>query len=299
LESIVNVVASCFALYSVYLSSLPKDENHPYGHGKIEFFSAGIEGTLIILAGIFIIYQSIYSLIYPQQLAFLPYGMALVGFSGVVNGVLGYVLQIKGRELNSLTLEADGRHIFTDAISSFVLIFGIGIIYFTGMFFLDSVFSILFAGYIIYNGYFLVRRSVAGLMDETNPEAINTTVKVLNDSRKENWIDIHNMRVQQYGGDSHIDLHLTLPYYFDLIQVHDEVHRVEEVLEENLPGNTEVFVHADPCLPESCCHYCQVRDCPVRKYPKSKKIRWNAENMSKNQKHYHELTFLPESNQES
>lgn len=294
LESIVNVVASCFALYSIYLSSLPKDENHPYGHGKIEFFSAGIEGTLIILAGIFIIYQSIYSLIFPQVLAFLPYGMALVGFSGLVNGLLGYTLQIKGRELNSLTLEADGKHISTDAISSFVLIFGIGIIYFTGFYFLDSVFSMLFAGYIIYNGYFLVRRSVAGLMDETNPEAIKMTVKVLNKSRKENWIDIHNMRVQQYGGDSHIDLHLTLPYYFNLIQVHDEVHQVEEVLEKNLPGYIEVFVHADPCLPESCCHYCQVRNCPVRKYPKSKKIQWNAENMSKNQKHYHELTFLPE-----
>ncbi|SEJ50083.1 cation diffusion facilitator family transporter [Cyclobacterium xiamenense] len=292
MESIVNVVASVFALYSIYLSSLPKDSNHPYGHGKIEFFSAGIEGTLIILAGVFIIYQSVRAMIFPQVLAELPLGMALVGFSGLVNGVLGYILQKKGRLLHSITLEADGRHLSTDAISSFVLIAGIGVIYFSGWVFLDSLLSLAFAGYIIFNGYVLVRRSVAGLMDESNPKVVNLAVQVLNRNRKANWIDIHNMRVQQYGGDSHIDLHLTLPYYFDLVRVHDQVEEVEEVLEKNMPGYTEVFVHADPCLPESCCHYCQVSDCAVRKYPKRKKIKWTAENMSKNQKHYHELSHL-------
>ncbi|AEL27130.1 cation diffusion facilitator family transporter [Cyclobacterium marinum] len=289
LESIVNVVASFFALYSVRLSAVPKDKNHPYGHGKIEFFSAGIEGTLIIVAGIFILYQSFRSFLFPQPLIELPLGMVLIGFSGVVNGILGYVLQRKGKELNSLTLEADGKHISTDAISSFVLIFGIGIIFFTGWYTLDSIISLLFALYIIYNGYFLVRKSVAGLMDESNPKSINKAVKILNNHRQKNWIDIHNMRVQQYGGDNHVDLHLTLPYYYDLVQVHDCVHEVEEVLEENLPGKTEVFVHADPCIPDPCCHYCQVENCPVRKFPQSKKIKWTADNMSQNQKHYHEL----------
>jgi cation diffusion facilitator family transporter len=297
LESIVNVVASSFAMYSIYLSSQPKDENHPYGHGKIEFFSAGIEGILIILAGIFIIYQAFYSLLFPQPLSMLPVGMALVGFSGVVNGVLGYVLLRKGKELNSITLQADGRHIFTDAVSSFVLILGIAVIYFTNLYFLDSVFSLLFAFYIIYNGYLLVRKSVAGLMDETNPAALGLTVKILNRYRKSNWIDIHNMRVQQYGGDSHIDLHLTLPYYYDLVRVHDEVHHVEEVLENNLPGYVEVFVHADPCIPESCCNYCQIRSCPVRKIAFSKKIKWDEVNMSKNQKHYHEHSSFQEPDQ--
>ena len=166
LESIVNVVASLFALYSIRLSAVPKDRNHPYGHGKIEFFSAGIEGTLIIVAGIFILYQSLNSLLLPQPLLELPLGMLLIGFSGVVNGVLGYVLQKKGKELNSITLEADGKHISTDAISSFVLILGIAIIYFTGWNVLDSIISALFAVYIMYNGYFLVRKSVAGLMEK-------------------------------------------------------------------------------------------------------------------------------------
>jgi len=289
LESIVNVVASGFAIYSIYLSAQPKDKNHPYGHGKIEFFSAGIEGVLILVAGFYIISQSIYSLIFPKPLESLPLGMGLIFLSGIINGGMGYLLSTKGKEYNSLTLEADGKHILTDAFSSFMIILGIGIIYLTGYFFLDSVFSILFSFYIIYNGYGLVRKAVAGLMDESNPKAMKATVKILNRFRKENWIDVHNMRVQQYGGDRHIDLHLTLPFYYDLKTVHNEVHDIEEALEENLPGHVEVFVHADPCLPEKCCHYCQVKNCPVRLHPLTKTIGWNEINMSKNQKHYHDL----------
>jgi cation diffusion facilitator family transporter len=289
LESIVNVVAAGFATYSIYLASRPRDDNHPYGHGKIEFFSAGVEGTLIILAGVFICYQSIYNLFFPNDLEKLVEGVLLVTFAGTVNGVLGYFLQRKGRVLNSLTLEASGRHLITDTLTSFLLVFGVLIIYLTGYEFLDSVIAILFSFYIMYAGYGLVRRSVAGLMDEADPRAVEATVKVINQNRKNTWIDIHNMRVQQYGGDRHIDLHLTLPYYLDLKQVHDEVEQLEKVLEDDWKGDMEVFVHSDPCIPDKCCHYCQITDCPVRKVPLDTKIEWTASNMSKNQKHYHEL----------
>lgn len=288
LEGIVNVVASAFAIYSVYLSAQPKDKNHPYGHGKIEFFSAGIEGVLIMLAGAFIIYQAVNTFIFPQPLASLPLGMILVCVSGVINGLLGHLLVQKGQAYNSLTLEADGKHLLTDAASSLILLVGIGIIYFTEYYFLDSVFSIFFSLYIMYNGYLLVRKSVAGLMDESNPKAMSATVEILNRYRKDNWIDVHNMRVQRYGGDSHIDLHLTLPYYLDLRAVHDEVHEVEKALEENLPGHIEVFVHADPCIPEKCCHYCAVKNCAVRKHAQTHRIVWDELNMAKNQKHYPE-----------
>nr|WP_245531058.1 cation diffusion facilitator family transporter [Belliella baltica] len=289
LESIVNVVAASFASYSIYLSSQPKDDNHPYGHGKIEFFSAGIEGALIMVAGFFIIYQAVYNFFIPHELNMLLEGMALIGFTGLVNGILGLKLKSEGRKLNSLTLEASGKHLLTDTITSFVLILGVAIIYFTDLIVLDSILSILFSSYIIYSGYLLVRKSVAGLMDETNPEALKETVEILNKERKDCWIDIHNMRVQQYGGDRHIDLHLTLPYYYELQQVHDEVEIVEEALENRFDGAIEVFVHADPCIPEKCCHYCQLKTCQVRKFSQKSKILWKASNMTKNQKHYHDL----------
>ncbi|MDX5478861.1 MAG: cation diffusion facilitator family transporter, partial [Cyclobacteriaceae bacterium] len=246
LESIVNVVAASFATYSIYLSSRPKDDNHPYGHGKIEFFSAGVEGTLIMLAGLFIIYQAVYNFFFPNELEHLLEGIVLVAFSGLVNGVLGVVLKKKGKELNSLTLEANGKHLLADTMSSFLLILGVIVILLTGLDFLDSVIAILFSFYIIYSGYGLVRRSVGGLMDEADPVAVDATVKAINDNRKQNWIDIHNLRVQQYGGDRHIDLHLTVPYYLDLGQVHDEVEELESLLEADWPGVMEVFVHADP-----------------------------------------------------
>ncbi|RPA66545.1 cation transporter [Cyclobacteriaceae bacterium YHN15] len=289
LESIVNVVAAGFATYSIYLSSRPRDDNHPYGHGKIEFFSAGVEGTLIMLAGLFIVYQSIYNFFFPNELERLREGILLISFTGLVNGILGLTLQKKGKKLNSLTLEANGKHLLTDMMSSFVLVVGVFIIYLTGLAYLDSFIALLFSVYIIYSGYGLVRKSVAGLMDEADPIAVESTVKVINQHRKPNWIDIHNMRVQQYGSDRHIDLHLTLPYYLDLGKVHDEVEELESVLENDWPGVMEVFVHADPCLPDKCCHYCQIKDCSVRKYPMDTKIEWTALNMSKNQKHYHEL----------
>ena len=289
LESIVNVVAAGFASYSIYLSSRPRDDNHPYGHGKIEFFSAGLEGALIIIAGLFIIYQSIYNLFFPQELDNLLEGILLIAASGIVNGVLGYTLRKKGEQTNSITLIANGKHLLTDTFTSLLLVLGVIVLYVTKIQALDSIIAIGFSAYIVYSGYGLVRKSVAGLMDEADPEALEATVKVINQHRKDTWIDVHNMRVQQYGGDRHIDLHLTLPYYLDLKQVHDEVEELENVLELDWPGVVEVFVHADPCIPEKCCHYCQIKKCDVRKYEMDTKIDWTALNMSKNQKHYHDL----------
>ncbi|UJP64820.1 cation diffusion facilitator family transporter [Mongoliitalea daihaiensis] len=289
LESIVNVVAAGFASYSIYLSSRPRDDNHPYGHGKIEFFSAGLEGALIIIAGLFIIYQSIYNIFFPQEIENLLEGMVLIAVCGVANGVLGWILKKKGEETNSITLAANGKHLLTDTLTSLLLVLGVSILYITGIQVLDSIIAIGFSIYIVYSGYGLVRKSVAGLMDEADPEALEATVKVINQHRKDTWIDVHNMRVQQYGGDRHIDLHLTLPYYLDLKQVHDEVEELENVLELDWPGVLEVFVHADPCIPEKCCHYCQLKNCPVRKFDIDSKIEWTAINMSKNQKHYHDL----------
>jgi cation diffusion facilitator family transporter len=289
LESIANVVAAMFASFSVFYSSLPKDENHPYGHGKIEFFSAGVEGSLIIFAGLYIIYQAIYNLFVIPELEMLPLGILLIASTGVINGIMGVLLKQKGKKLNSLTMEASGRHLITDTVTSAALIVGIVLIYLTKLTYLDSLISIGFSLYILVSGYKMVRKSVAGLMDETDPKALQATVDGINLARKSLWIDVHNLRVQQYGGDRHIDLHLTLPYYLNLREVHEEVEQVEDVLESIWVGHTEVFIHSDPCIPKDCCHYCHVKDCLVREAPNTTHIEWTSSNMTKNQKHYHEL----------
>lgn len=284
-ESIVNVLASSFAFYSIYLATLPKDENHPYGHGKVEFFSAFIEGVLIAIAGIIIVFKSGYDIIYPKSIGQLYEGAAIIGVTGLVNLAVGFYLINTGKNHKSITLEADGKHLLTDAITSAGLVLGIILIKLTGIFVLDSIISILLGVYIIFNGYKLTRRSVGGLMDESNVELVKSIIQILQSNRKDPWIDVHNLRAQQYGADLHIDCHFTLPYYFDLNRVHQEISEIDRMINGNADRKTELFIHADPCLP-ACCNYCRMKECPVRQEPFKGEIEWTIENATKNQKHF-------------
>ncbi len=283
LESIVNVVASGFAFYSVYLAAQPRDQNHPYGHGKIEFFSAGLEGALILLAGVFIFGQSIQSLIAPKPLQNLDAGLLIVLLTTVVNYGVGWLLRREGQRANSMTLYADGKHLILDAQSSLVLVVGIGVIYFTGWQVLDSLLSMGFAVFIVVSGLRLARESVAGLMDEADRETLEQVVAVLRKHRLRHWIDVHNLRVQKYGADLHIDCHLTLPNYWTLQEVHEAVHEFEDVLREAFSADVEIFVHTDPCIPP-CCPHCHVENCPIRESPFVKDIPWTSQNLTLNQK---------------
>lgn len=284
-ESIVNVLASSFAFYSIYLTTLPKDENHPYGHGKVEFFSAFIEGTLIALAGLIIVFKSGYDLVYPKPITQLYEGAAIIAATGLVNLFVGYYLINTGKRHQSITLEADGKHLLTDAITSAGLVIGILLIRLTEIYWLDSVISILLGLYIIYNGYKLTRRSVGGLMDESNVDLVATIIDILQKNRKDPWIDVHNLRAQQYGADLHIDCHITLPYYFDLNRVHQEISEIDQMINGKAHRKTELFIHADPCLP-ACCNYCRMKECPVREEAFRGEIEWTIENATKNQKHF-------------
>jgi len=284
-ESIVNVLASSFAFYSIYLASLPRDENHPYGHGKVEFFSAFIEGALINIAGIGILIKSTYNLFYHSQIHDLLTGVYIIGATGVVNGVLGYYMINKGKELRSLTIEADGRHLITDMVTSVGLVAGLLLIYFTKIDILDSILSILVALYILYTGYKLIRRSVSGLMDEADFEVVKEILAILNDKRRPEWIDFHNFRAQKYGNQLHIDCHMTLPNYFDLNKVHEEVSLVDKIINKEASVKTEFFIHTDPCIPQ-CCYYCSMPNCPIRFEAKTTDITWTMENITRNKKHF-------------
>ncbi|WP_457289455.1 cation diffusion facilitator family transporter [Pedobacter sp. UYP24] len=285
MESIVNVLASAFAFYSIYLATLPKDTNHPYGHGKVEFFSAFLEGSLISIAGVVIILKSGYDLIYPKPIFQLFEGAAIIGVTGIVNLIVGYYLINAGKKHRSITLEADGKHLLTDAITSAGLVAGILLIQITHIYWLDSLISIALGIYIIYNGYLLTRHSVGGLMDESNTVLVKDIIAVLQENRHDSWIDVHNLRAQQYGSDLHIDCHVTMPYYFDLNQVHQEVSNIDKMVNGNTDHKTELFIHTDPCLP-ACCNYCKMKACPVRSEPFNFEIKWNIRNATKNQKHF-------------
>ena len=283
-ESIVNVLASSFAFFSIYLAAMPRDENHPYGHGKVEYLSAFIEGALIGIAALTILVKSVYSLFYPNPIHDLLTGAAIIGATGVANGIMGWYMIRKGKSLPSITIDADGRHLLTDMITSVGLVAGLVLIVLTNIIWLDSALSLLVGLYILYSGYRLIRKSVSVLMDEADFTVVTEVIDVLNKQRRDSWIDIHNFRAQKYGNDLHIDCHLTLPNYFDLVKVHEEVKLVDQLVNAQVT-KTEFFIHTDPCIPQ-CCHYCSMPDCPIRSAPKTEDIAWTLEKIIRNKKHF-------------
>jgi len=284
-ESIVNVVASAFAFFSIWFSARPRDINHPYGHGKVEFFSVFLEGALIMIAGIIIILKSVYNLFFPHEVHQLLIGAVIIGITGIINGLLGFYMIRQGKKMLSITIEADGRHLITDAVTSAGLVLGLVLIHLTKIRLLDSILSIAVGLFIVYTAYKLVRKSVAGLMDETDFSMVDDILKILNQNRKVEWIDIHNLRAQRYGNELHIDCHMTLPNYFDLTRVHQEVSQADKFVNKFAHIKTEFFIHADPCLPE-CCYYCRMPNCPIRSQEKTVDYKWDMERVTQNKKHF-------------
>lgn len=285
LESVVNVAASAFAFYSIHLSSQPKDRNHPYGYGKVEFFSSGLEGTLILLAGLLMIGPAIYSFFVPVRVNHVIEGIGLVAATMVINASVGLYLINTGKRNDSVALQADGKHLMLDSLSSVILIIGLFWVKWTRVSYIDGILALILATLIIYNGYHLVKKSISGLMDELDEKTFTKLLEILNKNREDTWIDVHNLRIQKYGPDIHVDCHLTLPYYLSLEKAHDEVNRFEKMIQSNYPFEVETFIHTDPCIPQ-CCHYCQIENCSVRKSPFTGKKVWTKERILLNAKHF-------------
>jgi cation diffusion facilitator family transporter len=284
LESIVNVVAGFIGLYSLYVSGKPKDQDHPYGHGKVEFLSAAIEGLLIGIAGIFIIREAILNLYEPHSIQKLDYGIYLVGVTAIINLLAGMICVKTGKKNNSLALIASGKHLMADTYTTIGIIIGLVLLFITGISWIDSVVAIIFALVIFYTGYKIVRSSIAGIMDEADMELLNKMVVLLNENRNPNWIDLHNLRIIKYGAMIHLDCHLTVPWYFNVHQAHDEIDRLSGLVKQHFGDSVELFVHSDGCLDFSCA-LCEKMECEVRKNAFEKKIVWTMENISSNKKH--------------
>jgi cation diffusion facilitator family transporter len=279
LESIVNVVAGLFGLYSLYLSAKPKDSDHPYGHGKIEFISAAIEGTLIFVAGILIIVEAAGNLKHPQVIHIM-----LVAVTAMLNFIAGSICVRAGKKGNSLALIASGKHLMSDTYTTAGIIAGLILLYFTGWSWVDSAVAMLFALIIMVTGYKIIRSSVAGIMDEVDVQLMNRMVDTLNKNRNPNWIDLHNLRIIKYGSTLHLDCHLTVPWYFNVHEAHVEVDALSNLVRQHYGESVELFVHSDGCLDFSCA-ICDKKDCPVRKHPFEKRISWTMDNISNNNKH--------------
>jgi cation diffusion facilitator family transporter len=252
LESVINVLAAGLALYSLNYAAQPADADHPYGHGKVEYVTSGIEGGLILAAGVMIIGKGVYNLIFPLELESMELGTYLSGGAGMVNYLLAYYLVRVAKSSKSIVLRAEAAHLRSDAYSSFAMILGLIVLILTGWTWLDNVIAMAFGILIISSGIKLIRESLAGIMDEADEELLQELESVLRKNRRENWIDLHDVRIMRNGNDIHVDGHMTLPYFLSFEQAHQENQEMQNRVRSAFAAHTEFFIHFDPCHKKEC-----------------------------------------------
>ena len=284
LESVVNVATGFLGLYSVWLSARPRDQNHPYGHGKVEYLSAAIEGILIIIAGLVIIAETIKKFITPQPLLELNWGILLVSSTALINGGFGWYAKHYGQKNHSIAIESGGRHLLSDTYSTLGMLAGLVIIKITGIQLLDTLIAAVFALVIIYSGYTVLRKSLAGIMDEANMKLLKQLIAHINTERQADWIDLHNLRTIQYGNILHIDAHMTVPWYYNVLEAHETIGTLEHSIRKKFGNQIELFIHTDACT-ERSCRLCALDTCAVRQHPFGSTVEWTLENVLTNKQH--------------
>jgi cation diffusion facilitator family transporter len=258
LEGIVNVTASAFAMYALVLAHRPPDPEHPYGHGKIEFFSAGLEGGMILLASVAGVSKAIDSLLRHQKLTAgeLGPGLMLLSFALLTNALVGVYLIKAGRKQTSITLEADGWHLITDAVTSTAAVCALLIVWATHKAWADPAIAMLVSIYIAWTGIKLMRRSAAGLMDEQDATDDAMLRKILDShlgpAGKEPCIcSYHKLRHRHSGRYHWVDFHIMLPGNLDIETGHETASAIEYEIELAL-GEGNATAHIEPCKTDGC-----------------------------------------------
>ena len=266
LESIVNVVAAVFALGGLLFAGRPADRNHPYGHGKIEFFSAAFEGGLIAFAAVLIIYEVVLSLLRGVEVRQLEAGLVIVLGAGLVNLLLGVFLVRTGRRHSSLTLVADGQHVLSDFWTSIGIVAGLILVRVTGLAWLDPVVAALVALNLMWTGARLVRQAAGGLLDEEDTALLDRLLAVLQSHVGQGVIRVHHLRAIRAGRFHHVDAHLVVPEFWSVDRAHELAETLAARVIKELGVEGELAFHTDPCH-RIYCAMCDLDDCPVRREP--------------------------------
>ena len=266
LESIANVAAAGFALYALHMAHRPPDHDHPYGHGKIEFLSAGFEGSMILTAALVAVLRAADAILHKADLHTdsVGIGLGLLGIALVVNAIIGVSLVRVGRRSGSVTLEADGRHLLSDAVTSVAAIGGLVVVRLTGWNYADPIAALVVAGYIGYTGVKLMRGAVGGLMDqqdEKDEKLIRSILDAhLGPGGKLPWIcSYHKLRHRHSGRYHWVDFHLMMPPHWDVRRGHLVASAIEDEIEEAL-GIGNATAHIEPCNDPACIWCAEERE---------------------------------------
>jgi cation diffusion facilitator family transporter len=247
LESCVNLVAAIVALIMISLAEKPADEGHAFGHNKAEYFSSAIEGGLIVLAAFAIIWSAVPRLIHPQPIENVGLGLLVATGASLINLAVALILIKTGKNHYSIILEADGKHLMTDVITSAGVLLAVGLVHITGWMILDGIVAIGVALNIIWTGYILMKRSALGLLDTTIPgEEKNLVIQVI-DKYKSEHIIYHSLMTRQAGQRKFISFHLLVPKVWNIKEGHDLSEKIEKEIRNLFPGTpVNVFTHMEP-----------------------------------------------------
>ncbi len=266
LESIVNVLAAVFAVGGVIFAGKPADRCHPYGHGKIEFFTAAFEGGLIAFAAVIVMLQAARGLVSGGEINHLDRGLLLIIGAGAVNGVLGWYLVRTGRTYQSLTLVADGKHVLSDFWTSAGVVLGLVLVRLTGVHWIDPVVAAGLGLNLAWTGWKLVRHAAGGLLDEEDAEIVRRLVAAADASSGSGIIRVHNLRAIRAGRFVHIDTHIVVPMFWDVGRAHDATDAFERRVIQVCGLKGEILIHTDPCR-QLYCAQCDLPECSIRATP--------------------------------
>lgn len=247
LESCVNLVAAVVALIMLNLAEKPPDKEHGFGHNKAEYFSSAIEGGLIVLAAFSIIWSAIPRIIHPQSLENIGVGLLIAVGASLINLVVSFILVKNGKKNNSITLEADGKHLMTDVVTSGGVLLGIALVKLTGFLILDAIVAIGVALNIIWTGSQLMKRSALGLLDTAIPEGETDKVNQVLEKYLEQNIRFHSLMTRQAGQRKFISVQLQMPGTWNIHEGHVLAEKIEKDIRMLFPGSfTTVFTHIEP-----------------------------------------------------
>jgi cation diffusion facilitator family transporter len=245
MESFVNLIAGIIALYILVISVIPPDFNHPFGHSKAEYFSSMIEGFLILVAAVSIGYASVVKILNPGQIDELGTGLVISIVASLINLWVGLVLLKAGKNLKSITLIADGKHLLTDVWTTFGVIIGLIIVKYTGFLIIDPILGVLVALNIIYTGFSLIYESVSGLMDTALPVHEQNRITEILKQYCTNEIEFHSFYTRRAAHKSFIYFHLLVPGEWDVTKAHDLTIKIEKHIQSEL-NHSEIFIHLEP-----------------------------------------------------
>jgi cation diffusion facilitator family transporter len=263
LESTVNVIAAFAALIILRIAAQPADEDHPYGHGKLEYFSAAFEGGLIFFAALMIIREAVDALYQGKTSHQLEWGIVVMAVAAAFNLILGLYLKRTGEKEKSEALKASGVHVITDVWTTVGVIGGIGLVLITGIQWLDPVIAIAVGLNLAYEGYKIFRKSGGSLIDEMDMGVLTDLAECLQVNRTPGIIDIHHLRMIRSGRFHHVDAHLVIPEYWNISHAHSICHAFETDVVKDYAFDGEIAFHLDPCK-RAYCAACKMMECPIR-----------------------------------